>query len=46
MSASLICAWTCGALTSIRVMNALPVELLLVVLELDELELVGPPLIH
>ena len=45
MSASLIWAWTCGAVTSISVMNALPVELV-VVLELEELELVGPPLIH
>src|SRR5215471_6052252 len=47
MSASLIWAWTWGAAMSIRVMKALPVELVLVELELDELlELVGPPLIH
>ena len=48
MSASLIWACTCGAVMSIRVMKALPVELDddVLLLELEDDELVGPPLIH
>src|SRR5712691_11647292 len=46
MSASLTEAAICGKLRSLSVMNALPVLLLEVLDELEELEPVGPPPIH